>query len=250
MMPRWGYAVDLDRCMGCKACLMACKIENNTPEGSLWMEVFRYETGDYPDGRLQFLPRPCMHCENAPCAKVCPVGARYRRDDGIVLTDFERCIGCRYCMVACPYSVNNFNWQHPEENQYHDWNGTPEIYGAGRVSDSTGGAIPPYRNPDLDKKQKDGRLTAGGGHFTGVVEKCTFCVHRVDKGLKPACVANCPVEALVFGDLDDHESDVSKLLARKVPFQLLPEVGTEPRVFYVGGHPPPPGVVGTPPRFR
>ena len=221
-MVRYAYVVDLTRCMGCEACVIACKIENNTPQGIDWMLVFRFEEGEYPNVRMAFMPRPCMHCDNPPCVKVCPVGARFKREDGFVLTDYERCIGCRYCQVACPYGVNYFNWKLPSKNYYLPWEGV----------------IPPYKKPDLEGKYgKDKRLVAGGGHRLGVIEKCTWCVHRVEKGLKPACVANCPVQALLFGDLDDPNSDVSKALAQKPHFRLLEDRGTAPRVFYLGSMP-------------
>ncbi len=173
-----------------------------------------------------------MHCDNAPCVKVCPVGARYKRVDGLVATDFDRCIGCRYCEVACPYGVNYFNWKSPENNYYLDW-------GDKDLSPVTNGDSPPYKNPDLDKPYgQDQRRTAGGGQLKGVIEKCTFCVHRVENGLEPACVAECPVFALHFGDLDDPSSSVSKVLQRRPSFRLLEEAGTQPRVHYVGGNPP------------
>jgi molybdopterin-containing oxidoreductase family iron-sulfur binding subunit len=211
----------------------ACKVENNTPQGNLWMYVFRLEEGEYPNTHVGFMPRPCMHCDNAPCVKVCPVGARYKREDGLVATDWERCIGCRYCEVACPYGVNCFNWKRPEKNYYLPWN-DPQLQPV------TDGAIPPYKNPDLEGRYgPEQRRTAGGGHLKGVVEKCTFCVHRVEKGLHPACVTNCPLFAMHFGDLDDPNSNVSQLLKQKPAFRLLEEQGTEPRVYYVGsGHPP------------
>ncbi len=231
-MTKYAMVVDLARCQGCRACMEACKIENNTPAGSFFMYVFRLEEEEFPHTQVSFLPRPCQHCDNAPCVKVCPVGARFKREDGIVLTDYERCIGCRYCEVACPYGVNNFNWKKPEDNYYVDWN---EDAG---VREVTGGVVPPWRNPDLQVVQGDEkRLTAGGGHFKGVVEKCTFCVHRVDKGLDPACVVSCPLDALIFGDREDHGSRVSQYLERD-HFRLLEDAGTEPSVFYVGGIPP------------
>lgn len=235
-MTRYGFLADLERCMGCRACVEACKVENNTPRSSFWMFVFRWEDGRYPNVRTSFLPRPCMHCDNAPCVKVCPVGARYKRDDGFVLTNFDACIGCRYCEVSCPYSANSFNWTRPDESYYFDWEKGEGrgVYGKGDVQEHVGAAIPPYRNPDLAKLYgKEKRLVAGGGHYVGVIEKCTWCVHRVERGLLPACVANCPVQALHFGDLEDPNSEVSRLLGQKRSFRLLEEVGTEPRVYYL-----------------
>jgi molybdopterin-containing oxidoreductase family iron-sulfur binding subunit len=233
-MPKYGMVIDLSRCVGCRACMMACKVENNTPQAHFWMYVFRLEEGEYPATQVSFLPRPCMHCDNAPCVKVCPVGARYKREDGLVAMDWERCIGCRYCEVACPYGVNYFNWMKPQKNQYLDW----DAPAAAILESVTNGAVPPYRNPDLDRKMSDGRKTAGGGHLMGVVEKCSFCVHRVEKGLQPACVANCPAFALHFGDLDDPNSNVSRLLARNKSFRLAEEYNTRPRVWYIGALPP------------
>jgi molybdopterin-containing oxidoreductase family iron-sulfur binding subunit len=240
-LAKYAYVVDLSRCVGCRACVEACKVENNTGEGIFWMHVFRFEVGRYPNANLVFMPRPCMHCDNPPCVKVCPTGARYKREDGFVLTDFERCIGCRYCEVACPYGVNYFNWRNPAENQYYAWGEGEgdDLYGSGQVRERTGGAIPPYKNPDLQRRYgEEERLTAGGGHFVGVVEKCTWCVHRVERGLKPACVTTCPVSALHFGDISDPNSEVSRLLARRRWFRLLEERGTSPSVYYIGGAPP------------
>ncbi len=244
-MARYGMVIDLSRCMGCTACIEACKVENNTGQGIFWMYVFRLEVGKYPNVNWLFMPRPCMHCDNAPCVKVCPTGARFKREDGLTLTDFDRCIGCRYCEVACPYGVNYFNWKRPERNQYYDWNpGEGEnVYGTGGVQAYIGKAIPPYQNPDHKKLYgygEDKRLVAGGGHYKGVVEKCTFCVHRLDKGLEPACVANCPVKTLHFGDLDDPNSEVSRLLGEKKWFRLAEETGTQPRVYYIQGAQPTP----------
>ena len=231
-MARYAMLVDLDRCLGCRACMEACKVENNTPQGSFFMYVFRFEEGEYPDAKVWWMPRPCMHCDDAPCVKVCPVGARYKREDGIVATDWDRCIGCRYCEVACPYGVNTFNWRDPDERQYLRWD-DPDL------APETGGAVPAYRNPDLERAYgPEGRRIAGGGHLKGVIEKCTFCVHRVERGREPACVQTCPVRALVFGDLDDPGSPVSRAVSERHTWRLLEEVGTEPRVFYAGGHPP------------
>ncbi len=233
-MTKYSMAVDLDRCQGCRACMTACKIENNTVQSNFWMYVFRFEEGAFPETEMSFLPRPCQHCDNAPCAKVCPVGARFKREDGIVLTDADRCIGCRYCELACPYGVNYYNWQKPEKGQYDvvDWHDE-------NIQTATGGAIPPYRNPDLDGLYgEEQRRTAGGGHAKGIIEKCTFCVHRVEKGQLPSCVDTCPTDALVFGDIDDAESPISLYLRGRSSWQLLEEAGTKPNVYYIGGKPP------------
>lgn len=233
-MTKYAMAVDLDRCQGCRGCMTACKVENNTVEGNFWMYVFRFEQGTFPDTEMSFLPRPCQHCDNAPCVKVCPVGARFKREDGLVLTDADRCIGCRYCELACPYGVNYFNWRKPEKAQYAivDWQDES-------LDAYTGGMVPPYKNPDLDLLWgEEQRRTAGGGHAKGIIEKCTFCVQRVEKGLEPACVETCPTNALVFGDIDDPSTPVSRYLQEKETWQLLDEAGTRPNVYYVGGSPP------------
>ncbi len=231
-MPRYGMVIDLDRCTGCRACVIACKVENNTPTAHFWMHVFRFEEGEYPNARVWFLPRPCMHCDNAPCVKVCPVGARYKEANGLTATDWDRCIGCRYCEVACPYGVNYFNWKKPEDNYYLDWDDD-------ELPVVAQGQVPPYANPELNGRYgAEKRHVAGGGRVQGVMEKCTFCIHRVEKGLLPACVANCPPKAMYFGDLDDPESEVSRLLRERPHWRLLEEAGTEPRVYYIGGQPP------------
>lgn len=231
-MTRYGMVIDLDRCMGCRACMEACKVENNTPQGIFWMHVFRFEEGEYPEVRDRFMPRPCMHCDNPPCVKVCPTGARYKRDDGLVATDYELCTGTRYCHAACPYGVNYFNWKEPRQNYYLDWEGAEEL------SEVTGGAVPPYKNPELDQPYgTEQRRIAGGGHKARVIEKCTFCVHRLEKGLQPACAVNCPTSAIHFGDLDDPNSEVSSLLKEKRSFRLREEYGTSPKVYYVSRAP-------------
>lgn len=231
-MVKYAMAIDLDSCTGCRACMIACKVENNTPQAHFWMYTYRFEVGEYPDTRVYFMPRPCQHCDNAPCVKVCPVGARYKRKDGLTVTDTERCIGCRYCQVACPYGVNYFNWKDPAKAQYLDW-------GTEAAREATGGAVPSYQNPDLDLKYgSEQRHIAGGGHEKGIIGKCTFCVHRIEKGLTTACANICPVNAIKFGDLEDSQSEVSQFLRGKPHFHLLDEVGTKPRVYYVGGSPP------------
>lgn len=223
MMVKYAYVIDLSRCVGCRACVEACKVENNTPTGVFWMHVFREEEGKYPNVNINYMPRPCMHCENPPCVKVCPVGARHKQEDGFVLTDMNRCIGCRFCQVACPYGVNYFNWKSPEDNQYFNW----------KAEGYTKDDIPPYKNPDLEKLYGPEQRLVAGSHYRGVMTKCTWCIHRVEKGMEPACVENCPMHALHFGDLDDPNSEVSELLKTKISFRLLEELGTKPSVYYV-----------------
>lgn len=224
-MVRWGMVIDLDKCTACQACTIACRAENNVPfageeqtrkgRAIFWNEVIPIVEGKYPNISTTFIPRPCMHCENPPCVKVCPVGATYlREEDGLVMQNVHRCIGCRYCTVACPYGSRFFNWFKPE------W---PE-------------PMDNYLNPDVPKR------------FTGVVEKCTFCIHRIENAKKeaeresreikdgdviPACVQTCPANARYFGDLEDPESEVSKLKKSPRAFKLLGDLGTHPKVIYL-----------------
>ena len=173
-----------------------------------------------------------MHCDAPPCVDACPTDARFKRDDGIVATNAETCIGCRYCHAACPYGVNYFNWDDPSKNYYLDWSDSD-------LADVTDGLAPGYGNPSLDLPYGDEQLViAGGGKERGVVEKCTFCVQRVENAMDPACVDVCPTSALVFGDLDDPDSDVSRLLADHQAFRLQEQFGTGPGVYYIGSHQP------------
>jgi Fe-S-cluster-containing dehydrogenase component len=226
-MPRWGMVIDLDKCVGCQACTIACKEENNIPHGSpqeqrqrreiYWNKVIAVSEGEYPTARVEVISMPCMHCDDAPCTIVCPAKATYRRDDGIVMQNFRRCIGCKYCMIACPYGVRNFNYKEPVEEE--------------------------YQRPDLPP-DRDSRGPWPFPHRVhGVVEKCTFCFHRIDQGLRegkiigtdvvPACVEACPTKARTFGDLDDPDSEVSRLLASRGGFRLREEFSTHPKVFYL-----------------
>ena len=234
-MARYAMHIDLSKCYGCRSCMIACKVENNTSQGIHWMYVFRMEDHEYPDAHVWALPRPCQHCDNAPCVSVCPVGAMFKREDGIVVADHDRSIGCRYCEVACPYGVIYFNWKDPAKNQYFDWN---EV-GAESMGEVVGGMTPSYRNPDFDFSYRgggetEGREIAGGAQHKGVVEKCTFCVHRVSQGLEPACANICPASAITFGDVEDPESEVSAKVTGTDVFRLGEEVGTRPSVYYSG----------------
>jgi molybdopterin-containing oxidoreductase family iron-sulfur binding subunit len=200
--PRWGMVVDQERCVGCWSCAVICKSENDIPLGMWWNRILSEgEALDTPtsvSGReeLHWLPLACQHCDNAPCVKVCPVGATYHRDDGVVMMDNERCIGCRYCMIACPYGVRVFNWG-----------------AADRPNDLETGMV--------------------AARPVGTVEKCLLCVHRLADGQVPSCVWSCPEGARVFGDLNDPASRVSSLVRDREGMRLLEERGTEPKIYYL-----------------
>ncbi len=231
-MAQWGMVIDLDKCVGCQACSVACKSENNVPHGSpaeqdrqhdiFWHKVIAVSNGEYPTLNVTLIPMPCMHCESPPCVTVCPAKATYKREDGIVMQNFRRCIGCRYCIVACPYGVRSFNFRDQADEEYE----RPDL------------------PPDLGLETKTHIGPWPYPHRTrGVVEKCTYCFHRIDQGIQqgkeigvdvvPACVEACPTGARTFGDMEDPHSEVSKLLARRDSFKLRQDMGTEPKTIYL-----------------
>ena len=197
---RYGMVIDLKGCVGCMACTVACKAENQTRPGIFWNIVKDQEFGEYPMVTRVFLPMPCMHCKEAPCVNVCPTGASHRRKDGIVIVDYDKCIGCKYCIEACPYGARYFN-----------------------------GEAAGYFGKELTEMEKIGFSR----HKTGVVEKCTFCVDLVAQGKEPTCVKTCIGKARYFGDLDDPDSKVSQLIKSRHGTQLLKELGTDPSVYYL-----------------
>ncbi len=189
MGKRYGMVIDLKRCIGCHTCTIACKAEHGIEKGS-WINVSTIgggsmdtPTGIYPDLKMHYLPKGCMHCAEAPCIDSCPSEALYRRSDGIVLAEQEKCNGCESCVEACPYGVIRFNDE----------------------------------------------LKA--------IEKCDFCFERLDDGEEPFCVRCCEVSAMFFGDLNDPESRVSKLIKEKDGYCLMPEWGTKPSIYYLGYNP-------------
>ena len=213
----WAMVVDLGKCRkeeGCNACREACHEVHNVPELDnarhevkwIWKEHFDHalheSSHEYLSSSIKHTPIPvmCNHCENPPCTRVCPTGATWKRDkDGLVMMDWHRCIGCRYCMAACPYGSRSFNWMDPR--------------------------------PHVDKIREDFPTRS-----KGVVEKCTFCEERLARGEQPACVEACAkrgANALVFGDLADENSEVRKLLEERFTIQRKPGLGTRPHVYYV-----------------
>lgn len=191
---RFGMFIDLEKCIGCNACTMACIKENNMPEGITPNRVLKMSIGEEPNKRTYFQPMLCMHCENPVCTQVCPVKATYKRADGIVVQDNTKCIGCKYCMQVCPYRVRMFNKQSPFS----------------------------YK--------KEHPL---GVHVGGTVIKCTFCQHRIDAGKYiTACNEWCPTGARVFGDLNDPESKISRLIVERNGMQLKKEKLTNPQIYY------------------
>ncbi len=202
-MARLGMVIDLTVCVGCHSCTVACKSTNGTPPDIYFARVHEREVGEYPNARREFLPVLCNHCEEPPCVDVCPTGASHKRADGIVAVHKDVCIGCCSCATACPY----------EQRHYVQ----PGLLSQG------------YFNGDLTlyEEVKYERWTEG------TVIKCDFCMDRVDQGLDPACVVTCPPIARHFGDLDDPQSNVSKLLKEHESFTLLPDAGTKPSVYYI-----------------
>lgn len=207
---RWGMVINLDKCIGCAYCQRTCSATNDVAAGMEWNIVVEEKT---TAGNTFFFTRPCLHCQHAPCVEVCPVKATYQREDGLVVMDYDRCIGCRYCQVACPYDARRFNWEKRHEDD-NEW-------------------TPTWGIPEVDRRPR------------GVVEKCTFCIQRIDQGLEnglvpgddydatPACVNICPVEARVFGNLNDPDSKISRTIEANATFRLQEDLGTNPNVYYI-----------------
>ena len=226
---KWGMVIDVDKCIGCQACVVACQSENNIPineEGHFnqrraieWIRIERYWEGEFPHVKARFMPILCQHCDDAPCEPVCPVFATYHNEEGLNVQVYNRCIGTRFCANNCPYHVRFFNFWEPA------W---PD-------------SLKNQLNPDVTVRSR------------GIMEKCTFCIQRIrrvsreagDDGiedgsreLNPACVNACPTETLYFGDLKDPESKVSRMRDKETSadgraYRLLEELGTEPNVFYL-----------------
>jgi len=215
-MTRYAMVIDLKKCIGCWSCTISCKEEHFLPRGILWNRVLIGESGKYPAVKKEMYPVLCNHCKEAACVDVCPTGATYKREDGIVVVDADKCIGCRYCLIACPYQQRT-----PYKDDKTEW----------------------FPGQGLTEFEKVGRLLYP--LQKGTMTKCNFCVERIDEGLKrglkpgedndatPACVVGCPVNARIFGDLDDPTSKVCELIKVRKGYQLHPDLGTDPSVYYV-----------------
>ena len=198
--------VDIKRCIGCHTCALACKSGNNLPNNVWWNRVLTYggdsmdtTYGTFPNLEMQFLTLNCQQCENPSCVKACPAEATYVREDGIVMQNYDDCIGCRACIMACPYSnVRTYNDE------------KPEYYSTYPLGDS-----------GIDPQQK------------GTVSKCTFCHHRIDQGLEPNCIDVCPAKARFFGDIEDSDSEVAQLLKKRKVMRFLEDKGTAPSIYYL-----------------
>ena len=213
---KYGMVIDLKKCVGCYACVVKCKQEHFLPPGMTWRKILMSETGDYPNATKHMYPILCNHCADPACVKACPTTATLQSDDGIVTIDQDKCVGCRYCLIACPYQARTYNAD--EKKQYFPGQGPTDF-------EKLGAKLYP--------------------HQTGVVLKCNFCRERIDAGIEkglqpgqdmeatPACVNICPAKAMVFGDLDDPDSEIARYIREKKAVQLHPEFGTDPSVYYV-----------------
>lgn len=199
---RYGMVLNLKRCIGCDACAIACKQSNGTPPGIFWSHVVHREVGEFPTARVEYTPLLCMHCKNAPCVSNCPTGASVKEDNGIVHVIADKCIGCKQCIVVCPYQART--------SVAHK----PQSY---------------FPAQGLTKKE-----SVDFARFElGKVTKCNFCMDKVNAGEQPICAKTCPATARIFGDLDDPQSEAAKLLRHREAKQLAPECGTDPSVYYI-----------------
>lgn len=218
---------DLHKCMGCGACVMACKIENNVQEGVKWLNYEAKTTGTFPNVRYEFQLNQCNHCDNAPCARNCPTKAMHKdKATGLTLHDPKRCVGCRACMVACPYDAISFNRYEPHALYNDDRPVVPNVTSSGKELTGRMRAPIPTYNPALERDYV-------GIRKKGLVEKCTFCSHRLARGVQPRCVEACPAQARLLGDLDNPADPVHELLAKYGSKVRMPERGTKPKVYYL-----------------
>lgn len=244
-MTQYGMVIDLQKCVGCGACAISCKTENNTQDrrngqSFNWADFLYEESGTFPSVAHTTRPVLCNHCTDAPCVGACPVNppAIFKTPDGITMINHERCIGDRACQRACPYSketVNTGEWSVLSFNEFKKdthplYRDRSELIAAGTASGAEvarqANSIPPHRNRYSHPDYSDVRRA-------GVVEKCIFCDHRLKKGEMPYCVVSCPSGARIFGDIRDPNSEPAKLLKKHKSTVLKPEEGTSPNVYYI-----------------
>lgn len=209
---RWVMVIDLRKCIGCSACTISCNSENVLPPGVVYRPVVEEEIGEYPNVTRRFIPRPCMQCDNPPCVPVCPVSATWKRADGIVVVDYDVCIGCRYCIMACPYNARTFDFG--------------ERYTNGTPKEMAYETRPTFEYREQWPREPD-RSPIGNAR------KCHFCIHRIESGMLPSCTTSCVGGATYFGDANDPNSLVSKLTGQPNVIRLREELGTKPRVYYL-----------------
>jgi Fe-S-cluster-containing dehydrogenase component len=209
---RWMMVIDTRKCVGCHACTVACIAENKLPPSVVYRPVVKEEIGVFPNVQLRFFPRPCMQCDNPPCVPVCPVNATWKRPDGITAIDYDKCIGCRYCVAACPYGARTSDFGLNYSDQ------TP--------------ALQPYEQQPSHEYGKSWNR-ANHGSPVGNARKCQFCLHRLEAGELPQCVTTCIGRANYFGDANDPDSLVAQKAREANQIKLLEEKGTKPRVIYL-----------------
>lgn len=221
---RWIMVIDTRKCVGCHACTIACVAENNLPPGVVYRPVVTEEIGEYPNLQLRFTPRPCMQCDEPPCVPVCPVNATWKRPDGIVAIDYDKCIGCRYCITACPYGARTADF------------GESYVAEVAKGSDDVETVVFGAQAPWMERPSHEyGKAWSREDHRSpeGNVRKCHFCLHRLEVGQLPKCATSCIGRATYFGDANDPDSLVTELITRHRVQTLLPHKGTKPRVFYI-----------------
>jgi Fe-S-cluster-containing dehydrogenase component len=209
----WAMAIDLRKCVGCFACTIACKAENVSPPGVVYRRVLDLESGKYPHPRRNFAPVLCNHCENPPCVPPCPVKATTKREDGIVDILYKQCIGCRACLSACPYGARQSDF-----GQFYT-DKTPKLQDY-------------ETRPAFEYKERWPRKK--GKSPIGNARKCHFCIHRIERGMLPACVATCIAKATYFGDKEDKESLITEIINQAGVKRLKEDLGTNPKVYYIG----------------
>jgi Fe-S-cluster-containing dehydrogenase component len=228
---KYAMVIDQQKCVGCGGCILACKAENNTPGDINWCDKITETTGIFPNVSFEYISTMCNHCDNAPCVNACPTQAMYKSPEGLTLHDPDKCIGCKACMVNCPYGVISFNWLSPHQEWQDESQLVPGTFSPKEMLLKTGGESSPHENPERGVSYPVERSR-------GTVEKCTFCDHRLAMGLEPACVEACPARARIVGDIDDKQSEVSQLIRRYDGKPLRPELGTKANVFYIRSYSP------------